>query len=207
MSLGYPPPAGPPVIADPSRRRWPTVVFWVSIAMIVIGVVGLLGDWTTRTIEMTRLAGAIERSEAAMTVAQQGIGAVDIPQDATSADKQSAIRELKAVSAGGRDEVAAAGEEVAALTFLPWHSEVLRAQATYLDHNGAWVDYLDRGSTEPLTLFQDDNRIEPTWIAAERWVRAGIPFPPYPPLAQRIDRIFEDGDGDDTDDSGGGLTA
>lgn len=203
MSPPYPPPVGPPVIGGPAPRRWPTVVFWLSIALIVVGVVGLLGDWATRTIEMTRLAGAIERSEAAMSVAQQGIGAVAVPEDATSTDKQSAIRELEAVSARSRDDVADAGSEVSGLTFLPWHTEVLRAQASYLDHNEAWVDYLDRGSTEPLTLFQDDNRIEPTWIAAERWVRAAVPFPPYPPLAQRIDRIFEEGDSE----SGDGLTA
>lgn len=203
MTPNFPPPAGPPVIADPPRRRGARVVFWVCIAMVAVGFVGLVGDWATRTIEMTRLAGAIERSEAAMTVAQEGIGAVEIPEDATSADKQAAIRELESVSARGRDDVAEAGTGVAALSFLPWHTEVLRAQAAYLDHNEAWVEYLDRGSTEPLTLFQDDNRIEPTWIAAEKWVRVGVPFPPYPPLAERIDRIFEEGDSD----SGDGLTA
>lgn len=203
MTLNYPPPAGPPVIAEPPRRPGARVVFWVCIAMVAVGFVGLVGDWATRTIEMTRLAGAIERSEAAMTVAQEGIGAVDVPEDANSADKQTAVRELEAVSARGRDDVAAAGTGVAALSFLPWHTEVLRAQAAYLDHNEAWVEYLDRGSTEPLTLFQDDNRIEPTWIAAEKWVRAAVPFPPFPPLAQRIDRIFEEGDSE----SGDGLTA
>ncbi len=198
----FPPPTGSPVL--PAPKRWPRVMMWISVTLIVIGVVGLVGDWATRSYEMLRLTAAIERSEAAMATAQDGIGAVALSDHPDAAEKERATHDLAAISATGRDAVSSAGAGVAGLSFLPWHTEVIRAQAAYLDHNAAWVEYLDRGSDTPLTLFQDDNRIEPTWVAAEKYVRAGVPFPALPPLAWRIDDIFRD---EEPADPPGGVPA
>ena len=106
-----------------------------------------------------------------------------------------------------RDRVHSAANGVAAVTFLPWHSELINAQGAYLAHNQAWVDYLDRGTSEPLTLFGDDNRIEPTWVSAEKYVRAGVPFPALPPITWRVDEIFRDEQPTDEDQGSTGIPA
>lgn len=199
------PPTGSPVATDPPRRKvWPLVLFWGGISLMILGFVGLLGDWATRTWEMNQLLARIESSEDAMRVAQDDIGAVDLPEDAAEPEKRAAIRDLEDAAADGRDAVRDAGQQVAAVTFLPWHTELIGAQGAYLDHNGAWVEYLDRGATQPLTLFDDDNRIEPTWRAAEIALRSAAPIPALPPIPQRLDDIFTD---EEPEDSPGGIPA
>lgn len=201
----FPPPTGTPVaVAADETRVWPKVLFWFSIGLMVVGAIGLVGDWATRTAEMNRLLSQIEVSEAAMGAAKDDIASVELPEDPTDAQEQRAQEELETASAQGRDDVAAAGDEVAAVTFLPWHTELLEAQRAYLAHNRAWVDYLDRGSTEPLTLFGDDNRIEPTWLTAEQQVRAAVPFPPLPTITWQVDEIFRD---DEPESTSGGIPA
>ncbi len=189
-----------PTAAPAKPKLWPKVLFWGGITLMVIGVVGGLGDWAARTIEMSRLLGSIEASERSMTIAKASIGAVTLPEDATQEQKDAATRELEEASAAGRDQVHRAANGVADVTFLPWHSELINAQGAYLAHNQAWVDYLDRGTTQPLSLFGDDNRIEPTWLSAEKYVRASVPFPALPPIAWRVDDIFRDEE--PTDDQG-----
>ena len=198
----FPPPTGHPVVTDdpaPGRARpgWAKPVLWISLGVMMLGVLGLLAagvDWAVRTWEMNQLVSRIEVSEAAMGAAQAAIGDVTLADDATAAAKAEARRELSSASAAGGDAVAAAGEGVAELTFLPWHEQQIAAQGAYLAHNQAWVDYLQRGSTRPLTLFGDDNMIEPTWVRAEAAVRAAVPVPTAPPLQQRVDDIFRDDD-------------
>ncbi|MFN8126532.1 MAG: hypothetical protein U0R64_08520 [Candidatus Nanopelagicales bacterium] len=173
---------------------------------MTIGIVGALGDWGTRTWEMNQLLAHIKVSEDAMGTTKDTIGAIEIPSDATAEQKAEATDKLKAASAQGADEVAHAGDGVAALTFLPWHSEIIHAQAAYLAHNAAWVDYLERGSKEPVSLFGDDNRIEPTWVNAQRAVAAGIPIPALPLIQSAYDSLFTDDQPDDQS-GGGGVAA
>lgn len=181
----------------PPRRRpaWAGPLLWISLAAMAIGVLGVFlagADWAARTYEMNQLVTRIEGSESAMGAAQEAIGAVTLADDPTSEQKAKAESELREASAAGGTAVAEAGQEVAALTFLPWHREQIAAQGAYMAHNQAWVDYLERGSTEPTTLFGEDNLIEPTWIQAETSVRAALPVPSWPPLAQRVAAIFTD---------------
>ncbi|MEI2715819.1 MAG: hypothetical protein V9E98_02285 [Candidatus Nanopelagicales bacterium] len=199
------PPTGPPVATDPPVRKvWPRILFWGGITLMILGFLGLMGDWATRTWEMNQLLSRIEKSEDAMRVAQDDIGAVDLPDDAAEPDKRAAIQELEDAAADGRDSIRSAGQQVAAVSFLPWHTELIGAQAAYLDHNGAWVEYLDRGAEQPLTLFGDDNRIEPTWRAAEIALRIAAPIPALPPIPQRLDSIFTD---EEPEDVPGGIPA
>lgn len=199
----FPPPTGAPVLTDgppaaASRRpTWATPVLWISLAVMAIGVLGLLAagaDWAARTWEMNQLVSRIEASEAAMGAAQESIGAVPLADDASATQEAEAKDALRSASAAGREAVSATGDDVAALTFLPWHTEQIAAQGAYLAHNQAWVDYLERGATDPLTLFDGDNMIEPTWVRAESAVRAALPTPPLPPLPQRVDEIFREDD-------------
>ena len=85
-------------------------------------------------------------------------------------------------------------------------ADVIRAQAAYLSHNQAWVDYLNRGSEEAVTLFGDDNRIEPTWVNAQSAVAAGLPLPTLPLLRSTYDELFVDED-EPADDGSSGITA
>lgn len=172
---------------------------------MIIGIVGAVGDWGARTWEMNQLMARIAVSEDAMGTTKDTIAAVDVPTDATDAQKERATRALETASAQGAELVQDAGDDVAALTFLPWHTEVIAAQASYLSHNQAWVDYLERGSEDALTLFGDDNRIEPTWVNAQTTVAAGLPFPTLPLLRSTYDELFTDDE--PTEDSPPGVTA
>ncbi len=206
--------APPPVTTAPApapapavrRKLWPRILFWGGITLMVIGVVGAVGDWGARTWEMNQLLAKVSVSENAMGTAKDTIGAIELPSDATDEQKEQATEALEAAAAQGADEVQQAGDGVAGLTFLPWHTEVIRAQAAYLSHNQAWVDYLNRGSEEAVTLFGDDNRIEPTWVNAQSAVAAGLPLPTLPLLRSTYDELFVDED-EPADDGSSGITA
>ncbi len=198
------PPTPPP--PTPRRKLWPRFLFWGGIALMIIGVVGAVGDWGARTWEMNQLLARVSVSENAMQTTKDAISAIDLPTDATDQQKQQATKALEAAAAQGADEVQQAGDGVAGLTFLPWHTELVDAQAAYLSHNQAWVDYLERGSETALTLFGDDNRIEPTWLAAQTAVGAALPFPTLPVLRSNYDELFVDDDTPD-DDGSSGITA
>ncbi len=160
-----------------------------------------LADWAARNIETLRLLQQVEKSEAAMGETQAATVAVarsapqgtfplppkkDLPSDVAA--------ELEEVSATGRDAVAEAGEGVAAVSFLPWHSDLISAQASYLDHNLAWVNHLEAGSEEGEVLVRgDDADIKSTWETTEVQIRAAVPLVPFPGIPERLDTIFEEG--------------
>ncbi len=164
--------------------------FWFSVGLIFIASAAAVADWAARNIEMTRLLTAIEASENQMKIAQDEI-ASEIPDDPDESDLKR-NQDLKATAAAGRDEVATAGAEVASLTFLPWHDELITAQGTYLAHNQAWVDYLADGAADPATMFDDQDNIEPTWIRAETEVRQAVPVFAWPTMSARVNTIFSD---------------
>lgn len=208
------PPTGPPLdVAAPTghggepsqpRKRpfWPAI--WGAVAAVVI-VLGLLaGDWAVRSYEMSVLLSRIEASEAAMISTQQQMRALDVPDDPTQAERDRAEDALESAAAQGREAVASAGQEVAGVSFLPWHSALIEAQGSYLAHNAAWVDFLDRGSKDATELLSDDSAIESTWTASERQVREAMPTPSWAPLSDRVERIFTDEPVDDGDDGGNG---
>ena len=115
--------------------------------------------------------------------AQDAIAAVNLseggsPLDDGALDKAAA--ELEAAAAEGRDAVALAGKGVADVSFLPWHTSLIEAQSAYLDHNQAWVNYLDAGARNAASLANSPLDIETTWRIAEVRVREAIPFVPFP---------------------------
>ena len=73
----------------------------------------------------------------------------------------------QAAAAQGADEVQQAGDGVAGLTFLPWHRGSSGPQAAYLSHNQGMGRLPEPGDPKAVTLFGDDNRIEPTWVNAQ----------------------------------------
>lgn len=197
---GYPPPDAPQqaVMPQPIATRsqprptpiWVKMLFWFSVGLIFLAALMAVADWAARNIEMTRLLTAIEASENQMKIAQEGI-ATEIPDDPDESDLKR-NQDLKATAAAGRDEVAQAGAEVASLSFLPWHDEMITAQGAYLAHNQAWVEYLADGAEDPVTMFDGQDNIEPTWIRAESEVRQAVPVFAWPQMSSRINLIFSD---------------
>lgn len=178
----------------------------VLLALFLLVGVLVLTDWAVRNLETVRLLHQIERSESAMgetqaaTVAVAGtapqgtfpLGDDDLPPDVAAA--------MEDVSATGRDAVAEAGQEVAVVSFLPWHTDLIAAQRSYLEHNLAWVNHLEAGSKQGEVLVRgDDDDIGSTWKAAEASLRAALPVVPFPGIPERLDTIFED----ESDDSSG----
>ena len=195
------PPQGPVVdTTPPPRKTGALVLMWGGIALMIIGFVGLVGDWAARNYEMTRLLSAIEQSEAAMTHVKDEVVAVNLPQDPTPAQIAQASQQIERIAAQGQQDVRAAGADVGGVSFLPWHSEMVQAQSAYLAHNGAWVAYLGAGSQDARTLFGNDNAIDPTWVAAERNVRAAVPPLAWPTISSRVDAIFSDDEPTDQQD-------
>lgn len=191
------PPSGPPVAPSAGQRRtkrWPKVVMWGGIVLMIIGFVGLIGEWATRNWEMSQLLAKVENSESTMVAAKDRIASVELPEDASDADVAAASAEIEQLARESVGAVEQAGDQVGEVTFLPWHTEIIDAQGAYLAHNQAWVDYLNAGSQDAVTLFGDDNNISPTWAAAEVRVRAAIPYVPWPNIPNQVDRIFEDSD-------------
>ncbi len=197
---GYPPPGAPqqavmpqPVATRPQSRPtpiWVKMLFWFSVGLIFLAALVAVADWAARNIEMTRLLTAIEASENQMKIAQEGI-ATEIPDDSDESDLKR-NQDLKATAAAGRDEVAQAGAEVASVSFLPWHDEMIAAQGAYLAHNQAWVEYLADGAEDPATMFDGQDNIEPTWIRAESEIRQAVPVFAWPQMSSRINVIFSD---------------
>jgi hypothetical protein len=169
------------------RSRWPTIAV-VAAIVLVLGLI--LGDWVARNVETSNLLDRIERSEDEMGAAQESIRTASAGAGSTEA-KAEALEKAAALS---RDQVAVAGEDVAAASFLPWHGSLVTAQAAYLDHNQAWVNYLDAGSRSAATLAASPLDIETTWQVAEVRIREAIPLIPFPGINARVDAIFEEGD-------------
>lgn len=189
------------ILDDPHRRSKSRAPLMIIGALLLLAFCLFLADWAARNIEAMRLLDQIEKSEAAMGVAQEATVEVaktapkgtfplppdkDLPTDIAS--------ELEEISATGRDAVAEAGQGVAAVSFFPWHSDLIAAQASYLDHNLAWVNHFEAGSEEGEVLVRgDDGDIESTWAATEIQIRAAMPLVPFPGIADRVDTIFEEG--------------
>ena len=195
----FPPPTGLPVIAGQGptaaarRPLWGRILLWGGIALMVIGVVGAVGDWASRTWEMNQLLSRIEGSEQAMQIAKDSIGAVTLPPDADPAAEGRGHP-----ATGDRERRRRATRWRPRATRWPrcgscrGTASSIQAQSAYLSHNAAWADYLDRGASEPLTLFGDDNRIEPTWARPRPPSGPASPLPALPMITSRVDQIFTD---------------
>ncbi len=144
---------------------------------------------------MDRLVSGIEDSEAAMVGAIEGVR-VAIGEDGDT-DERSAETdaELQRIAAAARTDIAAAGEDVAAVAIQPWHEDVVAARDAYLDHSGAWQDFLAAASDDAEAWFVEFPAIETTWQAFGPLVEAAVPSPALRNLQDRVALILADGDG------------
>lgn len=186
-----------PAPTEPTRRG-PHPVVWIVVAVVVLGMASVVGDWAARTIEMSRLLETVAASESGMTIAQDRMSDVAVPEKGegrpTDEDAAKASDEIAAIAGEGKAAVEAAGRSVADLSFLPWHTDLLAAQQAYLGHNAAWVAYLGAGSSDPASLAKDDGRIESTWLIAQQAMRAAEPPLALPFITDEVQSLFFDED-------------
>lgn len=189
--------------AAPSRERrrtpgWvPILLGGFAFALVVTVLGAATADWFTRNTEMNRLVTAIEVSEAEMAWTQDHIGMVfeetEGKGELTDEQRAAIDTSLKDIVAEGRERIEAAGVDVAQVSVLPWHTEILRAQTAYLRHNEAWQEYmwLAEQDTSELTAVQPE--VNDTFAAAEGPLTRAVPVPDLYDLRQRVIDIFVDG--------------
>lgn len=188
--------APPPSAATPRPpRRWLGPVLGLATFLVVlVGFGALVGDAAARNAEMRSLVTAIERSEAAMGETQENVGGIIQAYAGrtplSEADQDELDAALQAAAAQGRDAIAAAGAEVAEVSWLLWHRDVAAAQESYLAHNRAWQDYLARAAEDPSEFARPQDDVNTTFADAEVEVRAAIPLIALFDLRDRIDVIF-----------------
>lgn len=166
-----------------------------AVVLASLGAVAL--DWFTRNAELNRLVTAIEASEAEMGWTQDHIGAVfeEFEGDGELTDEQKAEIDaaLTLIAAEGRERIEAAGADVSRVQVLPWHGEILDAQAAYVRHNEAWQEYMWLAERDPSELTTDQPEVNDSFVAAEAPLMNALTEPALYDLRQRINDIFVEG--------------
>ncbi|MDZ7578077.1 MAG: hypothetical protein U0904_07890 [Candidatus Nanopelagicales bacterium] len=85
LAGGGPPACGGGLGPRRNRARQPRGAdhTWGSlevVAVVVLGVAAVAGDWAARTIEMSRLLETVAASESGMTIAQERMSDVAVPE-------------------------------------------------------------------------------------------------------------------------------
>jgi len=114
--------------------------------------------------------------------------------------KESAER-LVGFAEQGLGDVSAAAVRIEAVAVQPWHGEVEAARTAYLAHNEAWQAYLAAAAEDPAAWFSADPAIESTWRDLRPVLLAAVPVPSAFDLADRVDAVLDDGDGEPDDSS------
>ena len=175
--------------------RWlPPVLGFAVFLTALFGLGLIVGDWTSRNLEMRSLVNAVEDSESAMEWTQGQVQAIIKQYGAngklTDAQQKKAFDALSEAAYAGNFAIGAAGEEVAKVTVLPWHGDIKSAQSAYLAHNHAWQDYMEKAADDPTLLFKTQALINSTFEAAEPLMKKAVPVPALFDLKKRVETIF-----------------
>lgn len=185
-------------------RRWLPPLIGLAVFLVALAGIGVLaGDWAARNIEMQALVTKVEKSEAAMGALQEDVTALAAEyQDRlplSETDQAAFDAALVEIADTHRADIAAAGDEVAAVRWLAWHQDVRRAQDAYLAHNHAWQDYLTRAIADPAEFARPQDAVNSTFEEAEPAVRGALPPAALYRLSARVAAIFapppSEGDG------------
>lgn len=193
--------------------RWLGPVLGAAV-FLLLAVPGfaLVADWSLRNAEMNALVSRVEVSEDAM-------GNVEGQLDATFQDYASLGQltpdersQLNADSQGiaqdGHDAIQQAGDGVAGVVVLPWHTAIVAAKKAYVRHNLAWQDYLAKAAQDPQELTRTQTEVNDSFAAAEPAMKHAVPIPSLYHLKERVLAIFapppaSSGGGDGGGGSGG----
>ena len=187
------------------RNSWIPLVAGAVAFLLTLGIGGAVGtDWLARNIEMDRLVSAIEASEVTMGVVQERVAVVLEELDAaelqgtqtdaqTDAQTEAAVAELAAIAVDGADSIGAAGRAVAAVSVLPWHTEIQTAKEAYLLHNYAWQAYMQAAIEDPVAFTVDQPLVNQSFIDSQEPLEDAIPEPSLFDLEPRVENIFVEG--------------
>jgi hypothetical protein len=187
------------------RNSWIPLVAGAVAFLLTLGIGGAVGtDWLARNIEMDRLVSAIEASEVTMGVVQERVAVVLEELDAaelqgtqtdaqTDAQTEAAVAELAAIAVDGADSIGAAGRAVAAVSVLPWHTEIQTAKEAYLLHNYAWQAYMQAAIEDPVAFTVDQPLVNQSFIDSQQPLEDAIPKPSLFDLEPRVENIFVEG--------------
>lgn len=183
--------------------RWLPPVLGVAVFLVtLLGLGMIVGDWTSRNLEMRALVNAVEDSEAAMQWTDDQIQQIVQESGAngklTDAQQEKAWDALSEAAYAGEFAITAAGDVVAGVTVLPWHGDIVRAQDAYLAHNEAWQRYMKAAVDDPALLFKPQPDINSTFDAAQPLMERAVPIPHLFNLKARVDAIFAPQPGTDT---------
>ncbi|MCB0917356.1 MAG: hypothetical protein KDC39_02170 [Actinobacteria bacterium] len=195
-------------VAQPSKRPW--IIITVIGAVVVLLLCGLVANWALQNASLSSLLSKVQVSEDAMGDVQDEV--VRLIEESRAelgplASNEQLVAQLKRdgngtrierASSQGADRVETAGRVIAEQTFPFWLGDVLNVQSVYLDHNRAWVDYLERASGDYTVWLSKDAMIEPTWVAAKAAIRGAVPLLAWPGVTDQVNNIVED------DEPGGG---
>ncbi len=175
--------------------RWlPPVLGFAVFLLTLFGFGIVVGDWTSRNLEMKALVSAVEESESAMQWSDEQIQGIIEESGAngtlTPAQQKQAFDDLTEAALAGSFAIGAAGEGVAKVSVLPWHGDIKRAQDAYLAHNQAWLDYMEEATDDPTVLFKSQPDINSTFEAAEPLMKTAVPIPALFELKERVATIF-----------------
>ena len=180
--------------APDHRRRTPQRwIPWVAgagvfLVTLLLGAV-LVADWAWRTAEMQALLDRVEASEAVMGALNEAVEQA-FEDHGEGGDRSKLDGELRELASMAKQDIEAAGEEVAALPIAPWHADIDRARDAYLQHNAAWVDYMERASRSAAEFIAPQPLVNETFFAAQPLFVEAIPAPDVRDFTARIAAIF-----------------
>lgn len=162
--------------------------------LLLIGGLGLVGDWYAENREMDRLLRSIEEAEGTINrffpdtqaIFAGYVGRGPIPNE----ERATLFVRLAQAAQESSVAVAARVKRVQALRFLPWHRDLARARDHYVSHAGVWQAYL-RSVTEDAEANYNTRSPEilRTYRAALADLRRAIPARPRQDFAARIDDL------------------
>lgn len=204
--------------AHPRRKGGaPTWLVWtlgiLVLVVLTVASLAVIGEFTARTVEDQQLISAVEGSESAMKATQDEFAAVLDDYDTknlSDADRAELLDRLAEVAARGKDAIASAGQGVADVQVLPWHTKIRAAQEAYLAHNAAWVAYMSAAADDPTEWFQAQPDVNSTFAAAKVPLVEAIPWIDAGELLPRVEAIFAEdtpAESDGGSSSGGGQAA
>jgi hypothetical protein len=201
-------PESGPVAPRSSKHGWVPYVLGAVTFVVALASFGLIaGDWFARNIEMQALVIAIENSELTMPQTQDSVsaafdayGGLDNP---VTADREALVTELANVAGYAQLSIADAGDQVAEVLVMPWHTTILDAQGAYLTHNLAWQNYMERAAADPIEFTEPQADVNDTFVAVEPALTGAIPQLALFELVDRVAQIFINGFPDPTDETGG----
>ncbi len=177
-----------PVVFEAPKPRGKRVklrLIWASVFVVfALGstVLGLRADQARHVKETKLLLELVETSENAMIQWQKDMDAINKEVESVCANSQEDcqilsedpefVEGMQNLNRELKNSLVIAAEQFRGergLNILFWHKDITLARDSYLDHNAAWVRWMDAASRDLDALYANsihDDDIEPTFITA-----------------------------------------